>query len=220
MPDPFKPRVGAVASGADERVGANIASPLPQTYVITAGAPVDSAWWTTFQHVLDRGYRLVQLRLKSLPEAELRPVVVRAAQLARDRRCRLILNGPEEWVMSFGLAGLHLTSAKLMSLKARPIPADLLMGASCHNLQELLQAERIGADFACLGPVYRTESHAEQTPLGLKLFAEWMSQCRLPVYALGGMGQQDIASDIEAVRLAGGQGIAGISAFWRLKGPN
>jgi len=196
-------------------VGSSIASPLPKAYVISAGPPVDAAWWTSFQHVLDRGYRLVQLRLKCLSEAELRSVVARAAQLSRDNGCALILNGPQEWVMRFGLAGLHFTSARLMSLKERPIPAELLMGVSCHNLQELLQAERIGADFACLGPVYRTGSHAEQTPLGLELFAEWVSQCRLPVYALGGMGQQDIASDVEAVRLAGGQGIAGISAFWK-----
>ena len=215
MPDPLKPRAGESASGAEKRVGPSIASRLPQTYAITAGAPVDAAWWTSFQHVLDRGYRLVQLRLKTLPEAELRTVVARAAQLCRDNGCALILNGPEEWVLPFGLAGLHLTSAKLMTLTERPIPADLLVGASCHNLQELLQAERIGADFACLGPVYRTGSHAQQTPLGLKLFGEWVSQCGLAVYALGGMGQQDIVSDIEAVRLVGGHGIAGISAFWK-----
>lgn len=187
----------------------NIANPLPDTYVITAGAPADPAWWASFGRVLDRGYRLIQLRLKSLPEAELRAVVARAAPLAQARGCSLILNGPEEWVPRFGLAGLHLTSDRLMALTRRPLPAELLLGASCHNLQELRQADRIGADFACLGPVHRTESHANRAPLGLEVFREWVSQCRLPVYALGGLGEQDM----EAVRNAGGQGIAGISAF-------
>ena len=165
--------------------------------------------------MLSRGHRLIQLRLKSLSEEALRKIVVRAVDLAESSESRLLLNGPDEWVQPLRLAGLHLTSAKLMGLTTRPLPEAFLLGASCHNLEELRQAERIGADFACLAPVFRTASHPEHAPLGLKVFAEWVGQCRLPVYALGGMGQQDIDADLEAVRRAGGHGIAGISAFWR-----
>jgi thiamine monophosphate synthase len=56
---------------------------LPPTYVITADGPVDATWWDRFRKVLERGHLMVQLRLKSLPEAELRSVVARAAGLAR-----------------------------------------------------------------------------------------------------------------------------------------
>ena len=203
----------ATESLPDSRL--NISIVLPRTYVITADGPADAAWWDRFRQVIERGHLLIQLRLKSLPEEALREVVVRATRLAHAKECRLMLNGPAAWVHPFGLAGLHLTSAKLMALTERPVPATLLVGASCHNVNELRQAKRIGADFACLAPVYRTATHAGQMPLGLEVFEEWARQCDLPVYALGGMGQQDIDADIEDVRRAGGQGIAGISAFWR-----
>jgi 8-oxo-dGTP diphosphatase len=187
---------------------------LPTIYPITPDGPVDAAWWGRFQRGLDRGYRLVQLRVRSEREPALLEIVEQASERCHRVACALILNGPADWVeahgLAGGLAGLHLPSAELMALTGRPVSRDLWLGASCHSLAELRQAEQIGADWACLSPLKKTQSHPGAEPLGLDTFSAWVKQFNLPVYALGGLGPDDVP----AVRAAGGQGVAGISAFW------
>ena len=65
-------------------------------------------------------------------------------------------------------------------------------------------------DFAVLGPVAKTPSHAEQPPMGWKRFAELRECVSFPIYALGGMHP----SDHETARRHGAQGIAGIRGLW------
>ena len=40
-----------------------------------------------------------------------------------------------------------------MEMHERPVPHELLFSASCHNRQELKQAEKLNVDFAYLSPV-------------------------------------------------------------------
>ena len=49
-----------------------------------------------------------------------------------------------------------------------------------------------------------------QNPLGWKKFSELAQETKLPVYALGGLGKEDLS---EAEK-NGAYGIAGISKFW------
>ncbi len=83
------------------------------------------------------------------------------------------------------------------------------MAASCHNLQQLQQAERSGVDFVVLSPVLATPSHPDATVLGWSHFGRLVAQTNLPVFALGGMRPTDVA---EAKRY-GAQGIAAIRGF-------
>lgn len=183
---------------------------LPSTYAITSPGPIDADWWRRFAHGLDRGYRMVQLRVKDVSEPQLYEIAERAAALARRSSTRLILNGPTGWVAKLGLAGAHLSAVELMSLLQRPLAKPFLLGASCHSLEELRHAEKVGADWACLSPVNPTRSHPGSAPLGLETFSRWVREVSLPVYALGGLSP----ADLPGVRAAGGQGVAGLSAFW------
>jgi len=89
-----------------------------------------------------------------------------------------------------------------MSLKGRPdFP---LVAASCHTPEELAQAETLGLDFAALGPVQPTPTHPENPGLGWERFGEWVFDCALPVYALGGMDMEQV----QTARHHGAQGVA------------
>jgi len=121
-----------------------------------------------------------------------------------------MLNGPVEWVEEFDLAGIHLPAVALMAMQQRPLGRDFRVAASCHNPDELRQAVLIGVDWACLSPVKTTVSHPGAPVLGIDRFRSWVGACQLPVYGLGGLGLHDLPE----IRAAGGQGVAGISAFW------
>lgn len=106
--------------------------------------------------------------------------------------------------------GLHLKSNYLMELRERPLEKKVCVGASCHNLLELKHAEQLQLDYALLSPVLPTNSHPNDVPLGWEVFQSWVAQVNIPVYALGGVGDEHLATALSM----GAQGVAGISAWW------
>jgi thiamine-phosphate diphosphorylase len=167
-------------------------------------------WLNRFKRLLDSGIELVQLRVKELPAAQLEELARYCQGLAGGQGIRLMLNGPAELARDLGMAGVHLTSEGLMASHGRPLSEEYLIGASCHSPEELKKAEAIGADFACLSPIRAVKGYARGESLGFDRFGKWVADCDIPVYALGGLRREDL----DAVRTAGGQGVAGISAFW------
>jgi 8-oxo-dGTP diphosphatase len=53
--------------------------------------------------------------------------------------------------------------------------------------------KRIGCDFIVLGPVARTATHPDARAAGLGGFAPCARQVPLPIYAIGGLGRDDLA---------------------------
>lgn len=181
----------------------------PGRYLISPDAPERAPFLARLDRALASGVRRVQLRARGLaPDA--------LALLARDAglRCRvqgaeLLVNGEPGLAADLGL-GLHLRSSQLMALSQRPLPAGQTVAASCHNAEELAQAERLGLDFVVLGPVRATESHPEAVPMGWERFSALREGVSLPIYALGGMKPGDLGT----ARRHGAQGIAGIRGLW------
>ena len=153
---------------------------------------------------------LIQLRAKTLPPLRLRALAGQARDQTRKAGATLLLNGNLELARELDLDGVHLPAADLLSLKERPLGPDRWVAASCHDERELAHAAAIGVDFAVLGPVLPTASHTTSTPIGWRRFADLCASAPFPVYALGGMAKEHLAT----AKAADAQGIAGISAFW------
>jgi 8-oxo-dGTP diphosphatase len=152
--------------------------------------------------------RLLQVREKTLPPAQLENVSRRAVALAHAHGARVVVNAGLDLARTTGADGVHLTAAALMALDARP-PVDLV-GASCHSGVELAHAARLGLDFVQLSPVLPTLSHPGAATLGWDGFAGLIRDYPLPVYALGGMG----AAQLDMARGMGAHGIAVLRTAW------
>jgi thiamine-phosphate diphosphorylase len=199
-----------------------VSESLPRIYAITAPLEAEDSqvpilqqtacrqWLAGFERLFDSGIDLIQLRAKELKPGHLESLARRCQRLAAEHGVRILLNGPPEIVSRLELAGVHLTSRALLSLRNRPLPEEYLVAASCHSPRELAHAERIGADFVCLSPVKPVAAYKITDNLGLKTFGQWARNCRIPVFGLGGLGPEDLTE----IRRAGGHGVAGISAFW------
>jgi 8-oxo-dGTP diphosphatase len=196
MPPPDRPIVTALR--------------LPRHYAITA-EPMGGAaeFLADIDRLLASGVRLIQLRAKRLRVDRLAELAVAALERARATGAVLLLNGNAAVARALGLDGVHLPSADLMRLDARPLEAGHWLAASCHDERELAHAAKIGVDFAVLGPVLATASHPHAAALGWARFEALCAAAPFPVYALGGLRQDDL----DQARRAGAQGIAGISAF-------
>ncbi|HET7222376.1 MAG TPA: Nudix family hydrolase [Rhodanobacteraceae bacterium] len=153
---------------------------------------------------------LWQLRMPDADREEVRRVAQHVmAGDSRFREC-LLVNHDIELARELGI-GVHLKAAQLRELSGRPRPRDAWVGASCHDAGELELAAARDLDFATLSPVCATASHPDAAPLGWERFAQLVMDARLPVYALGGVGPDDL----DLARASGAQGVAGIRAFLR-----
>lgn len=156
------------------------------------------------EQLVSQGHSLIQLRT-----VHATAIAQEALFTCRARGVRLLVNTDVSTAVALGFDGVHLSTARLMSLKRRTLPVGMLMAASCHNKAELSHAVDIGCDFAVLGPVATTPSHPDITPMGWVAFASLADGAGIPVYALGGMREECIKVAWEHHA----QGIAGISAW-------
>ena len=182
---------------------------LPTLYGVSNAADVGiDTFLDRLEAALERGLRLVQLREKALPDDALADLASRAIALTRPYGARIVLNAEPKLVARTGAHGVHLTAARLMESRTRP-EFDLV-GASCHDARELAHAAALGLDFAVLGPVRETASHAGADTLGWRPFAALLADYPLPVYAIGGLG----GADLQEAWNAGAHGIAAIRGAW------
>ncbi|MCF7964617.1 MAG: Nudix family hydrolase [Methylobacter tundripaludum] len=181
------------------------AARLPHYYAILDDAD-EVLLLTNLQKLLNRGVKLIQARLKTLPSAAVAKFIEQAYPLCQQQQAVLLMNSAVE--CSAEVDGIHLTSNHLMALTTRPENSQWL-AASCHNLEQLQHAQNIGVDFVVLAPVLATQTHPGVASLGWEQFADLVAQVSLPVYALGGMSE----SSLTTAQQRGGQGIAAIRAF-------
>ncbi|MEE2729207.1 MAG: Nudix family hydrolase [Pseudomonadota bacterium] len=186
------------------------AARLPSVYVISpelGGSMEDFV--DSLHRVLERGVRLLQLRLKTIEEDCLQGLLSQVDALRARYGAVVLVNSDMPVAVWSRLDGVHLTAAHLHQIQERPAGARWV-AASCHNDEDIRRAERLGVDFVTLSPYRKTLSHPEASPLDVGDFARWVAAAKLPVYALGGLTPTDEAS----VQALGAQGAAGIRGFW------
>jgi len=154
------------------------------------------------------GAAMIQVRAKTLATRALMALVRDVVAVARG--VPVLVNTRADVALACGAQGVHLPSDGLAADVVRSIaPAGFLIGVSCHTVEELVRAEREGADFAVYGPVFATASHPGAAPVGLEALATAVRAMRIPIYALGGVTEANAPLCITA----GAAGVAGISLF-------
>jgi 8-oxo-dGTP diphosphatase len=157
---------------------------------------------------LKAGLKLIQVRDRNIAD---RDAFARAVlELARPFQAQVLINGgpgEKDGIHAMG-DGIHFTARQMMALKARPEGG--LAAASVHTREELERAMRLELDFAVLGPVKETATHAGAATLGWDGFSAIARGCSIPVYAIGGLK----TSDLPVAWSAGAHGLAMISGAW------
>jgi 8-oxo-dGTP diphosphatase len=132
------------------------------------------------------------------------------ATLCQQRQASLLLHHHIELLEYVPTAmGVHLPFTIAATVTKSAIK-DKYLVISTHNAEELEQAWQWGVDFVTLSPVQQTLSHPEQMAMGWSKFQLLVQQAKLPVYALGGMTQQNITQ----AQQVGAQGVAGIRGLF------
>jgi thiamine-phosphate pyrophosphorylase len=161
------------------------------------------------------GVDYIQLREKDLPARELESLAREAAQLVRESRSktRLLINSRTDIALAVQADGVHLRSNDISPSDARVTwqkassASQPLIAVSCHNLADVVSAQKAGADFVAFGPVFEKKG-AAAAPTGIDQL-RYACRTGIPVFALGG-----ITTENEPLCVAAGaHGIAAIRLF-------
>jgi len=158
------------------------------------------------------GADVIQLRDKMASSRKLYEDALAIRKITRDSGVTFIVNDRLDIAFAVDSDGLHVGQKDLPAKIARRLMGEnKILGVSAETLADAIQAEKDGADYLGVGPIFEarsTKSYAGE-PMGLTLLREIRQACRLPIVAIGGIHRNNARETI----LAGADGIAVISAI-------
>jgi len=156
------------------------------------------------------GADVIQLRDKRMEGRKLMEHARRIRHITRAAGKLFIVNDRLDIALASGADGVHLGQEDMAVGDARRLtPAGFIIGVTVHDDREAVSAEKAGADYAGLSPIFRTGSKSDAgAACGLPMLRKVERAVSIPVVAIGGIGPSNARRVLEA----GADGLAVISA--------
>jgi thiamine-phosphate pyrophosphorylase len=157
------------------------------------------------------GVTCVQLREKECSTLEF----IEQAQLIKaylqSKGVPLIINDRVDVALAVEADGVHLGQTDMPLDMAKKIIGDsMIIGISAESLADAVAAEKGGADYLGVSPIYATPTKTDTAPpLGLEGLRAIRQKVNLPLVGIGGLNRDNAA----AVIRHGGDGVAVVSAI-------
>ena len=174
----------------------------------TCGRPITDI----VQYAIDGGVNIVQIREKDLNNDELYEFSLKIKNVIQ-KQAVLIINSNLKIALSSGADGLHLTE------NADPPKTfnnnQMLLSKAIHSsdINSIKNTKLI--DLLVIGNIYKTSTHQDRKPKGIKIISEIRDKTKIPYIGVGGINE----SNIEPIMKNGAHGIAVISAISESQNP-
>ena len=148
------------------------------------------------------GVTMVQLRAKGSETREFLGLATRMCAALKSRSVPLIINDRVDIALACGADGVHLGQDDMPLDKARELLGSTkIIGISVNTLKEAREAERLGADYIGLGPIYATATKDTDLPvLGPEGIRRMREKIGIPIIAIGGINAGNAADVMERRR--------------------
>ncbi|WP_422023170.1 thiamine phosphate synthase [Roseibium sp.] len=159
---------------------------------------VDSSDWIA--RLVPLGVKLVQLRIKDQPDADIARQIREAKTVCADHGCQLVVNDYWRLAISEGCDFVHLGQEDMADADVDAIrKAGLKLGVSTHDGVELSTALAVQPEYVALGPVYPTVTkELKWAPQGLEKITRWKANIGdLPLVTIGGLTVERLSGVFE-----------------------
>ena len=164
------------------------------------------------------GADAVMLREKEIEDASCLLALAEKIKKASGK-AKFIVNARCDIALAVKASGVHLSGTSISIKQARKLLGQKkLIGKSCHSQKDACLAQKEGADYIILGPLFYTESKAKYgKPLSCDIISKLKSTGRfkIPVIGIGGITPENTGE----VMKAGASGVAVISGIIKAKDP-
>jgi len=151
------------------------------------------------------------LREKDLTEEEYKKLAEGVLLLCKKYDTLCILHSFIDAAIELGAESIHLPLHILRKMDEEKKKMFKQIGASCHSVKDAEEAQRLGCTYITAGHVFETDCKKGLEPRGLDFLKNVCESISIPVYAIGGIGSENIKS----VRDAGAKGVCIMSGLMR-----
>lgn len=146
------------------------------------------------------GACIIQLRAKDISPKETLRAAREIRGISSEAGALFIVNDRVDLALACGADGIHLGQEDIPLRDARKLLGDkAVIGISTHDPQEAFEAQGNGADYISFGPIFPTATKKDaRSPRGLEYLSEITKKVSIPVAAIGGITEENIASVIRA----------------------
>ncbi len=157
------------------------------------------------EQLASAGADIVQLRMKNEPAREIMQEADNFREICSAHGIALIIDDRPDIALACGADGVHLGQDDIPHWRIANFAKQLFVGVSTHSLDEALDAEKKGAGYINIGPIFHTGTKRTGIPpLGLDVLRNVVRSVRIPVTVMGGIK----AANIPELLAAGAKRIA------------
>lgn len=159
---------------------------------------------------IDLGVKIIQYRDKNVGLSEMLKNAIKIRELTKKSETIFIVNDNVDVALKSDADGIHIGKEDAKYEYARKLLPNKIIGISADNLEESLFAEKNGADYIGLGPIFPTSTKPDAGQIiGIKKLSEIVKLIQIPVIAIGGINLKKLES-VLATKVSG---VAIISAI-------
>ena len=157
------------------------------------------------------GATCVQLREKACSTLDFIKQALAIKDFLKSRGVPLIINDRVDVALAAEADGVHLGQTDMpLDIAKRILAGSMIIGISAESLEDAIEAEKGGADYLGVSPIYATPTKTDTAPpLGLKGLRAIREAVSLPLVGIGGLNRDNAAAVIQN----GANGVAVVSAI-------
>ncbi|MBI2542203.1 thiamine phosphate synthase [Candidatus Woesearchaeota archaeon] len=158
------------------------------------------------QEAINAGCKIIQYREKNKSQLQ---EALKLKKVCKKNGAIFLINDDVWLAVAADADGVHLGQEDADYLVARKMLGAKIIGLTVHNAEEAIEAEKIGADYVGLSPIFMTSTKKDAgRPCGISMIKKVRKNTSLPIVAVGGITKQNAAE----VMQAGADSVAAISA--------
>lgn len=142
------------------------------------------------------------LREKDLPEAEYKIIAEKVIEICKAENVECIIHNFVNTALELDCNSLHLPLPVLCRLSDDIKKRFKNLGASCHSVEEALNAQKMGCTYITAGHIFNTDCKKGLPGRGIDFLKSICENVPVPVYAIGGI----CADNIDDIRKVGASG--------------
>ena len=147
------------------------------------------------ERIAAAGVKRIILREKDLSPEEYLSLAAEVLEQCRRFDTELIIHNFPEAARALGVTKLHIPMNRLTEELCREFE---ITGTSVHSREEAVRAEKLGVSYITAGHIFATDCKKGLAPRGLDFLREVCGSVSIPVYAIGGITEDNIGSVISA----------------------
>lgn len=149
------------------------------------------------------------LREKDMDPQDYQELAASVMGICEQHGVKCILHSFSSVAVSLHAYAIHLPLHLLRELSQEQKAHFKILGASCHSVEDALEAQALGCTYITAGHVFETDCKKGLPGRGLKFLQSVCAAVNIPVYGIGGIDAENIA----LVRDAGAGGACLMSSL-------